>query len=201
MLRPRFWFSLIAVLAMPCATTLAQQNRDSPENPNSTAAQKYFTDVLLETQDGKQVKFYSDLLQGKVVLINSFFAECKDSCPVMAGKLSHLQDLLGDRLGKDVLLLSFSVDPVTDTPEKLKAYAERFHAKPGWLFLTGKKENVDYALYKLGQKVDRKEDHMTLFIIGSEKTGLWRKVPAATTSDATVRDIVDCIVKDNCPVH
>lgn len=201
MLQARFWFAIIAVFAMPSAPTLAQTPPDSPENPNSSAAHKYFTDVLLETQDGKQVKFYSDLLQGKVVLINAFFARCKDSCPVMAGKLSHLQDLLGDQFGKDVFFLSFSVDPETDTPEKLKAYAERFHAKPGWLFLTGKKENVDYALYKLGQKVDRKEDHLTLFIIGSEKTGLWRKVPAATTPDATVRDIVDCIVKDNCPVH
>src|SRR5260370_752407 len=74
--------------------------------------------------------------------------------------------------------------PETDTPEKLKQSAERFHAKPGWLFLTGPKENVDFALSKLGHKVARKEDHLTLFIVGNEETGLWKKIAPGVTTDS-----------------
>ena len=85
--------------------------------------------------------------------------------------------------------------PETDTPEKLKAYAERFHAKPGWLFLTGKKENMDLALAKLGQRVARKEDHLTLFIIGNEKTGLWKKVAPGSTADS-LTVVVESVLND-----
>jgi len=154
--------------------TIAQETGPSAQERLSAAALKYFTDVILETQNGDKVRLYSDLLKGKVVVINEFFATCKGTCPVIAHTLADLQTRLGDRVGKDVFLLSFSVDPETDTPEKLKAYAENFHAKPGWLFLTGTKANVDLALSKLG-KVDSKETHQTFFIVGNERTGLWMK--------------------------
>ena len=74
-----------------------------------------------------------------------------------------------------VFLVSVSVDPVTDTPARLKEYAAKFHARPGWTFLTGKKENVDWALYKLGQYVEDRDSHKTVIIIGNEPTGLWKK--------------------------
>ena len=92
--------------------------------------------------------------------------------------------------------MSFSVDPETDTPEKLKQYAENFHAKPGWLFLTGNKDNVDFALARLGQKVARKEDHLTLFIIGNNKTGLWKKVFAPSSTPDSLSGIVDSVIND-----
>jgi protein SCO1/2 len=114
----------------------------------------------------------------------------------MAGVLAGLQDRLADHLGKDVWFLSFSVDPETDTPEKLKEYAARFHAKPGWLFLTGQRENVDLALTRLGQKVARKEDHLTIFIVGNNKTGLWKKVFAPTSTADSLNAIVDSVLND-----
>jgi protein SCO1 len=161
------------------------------------AAQEYFTDVALVTQDGESVRFYSDLLRGKVVVINAFFSTCKGSCPKMAGVLQGLQSRLGERLGKDVFLLSFSVDPETDTPERLKAYAEGFNAKAGWLFLTGKKENVEWALYKLGNKVDKKEDHLTVFIVGNNRTGLFKKVGSERCTADDLMKIVESVVDDH----
>ena len=140
-----------------------------------TAAQKYFTDVELLDQDGRKVRFYSDLLQGKTVIINAFFTTCTSVCPPMNRNLEKVQQALGDRLGKDVFILSLSVDPETDTPPRLKEYAQRFHARAGWLFLTGKKENVEWALYKVGQYVEAKDDHTTIVIVGNEATGLWKK--------------------------
>jgi protein SCO1/2 len=138
-------------------------------------AQKYFSDVELLDQDGRKVRFYTDMLKGKTVVINAFFTTCTSVCPPMNRNLEKVQEALGDRLGKDVFIVSISVDPTTDTPTRLKEYAQRFHAKPGWTFLTGKKENVDWALYKVGQYVESKDDHTTVIIIGNEATGLWKK--------------------------
>jgi protein SCO1/2 len=183
----RLHLSLILVACLPL---LAQ------EDSLSVAGLKYFTDVRLLTQQGTPVSLYSDLLKGKIVVINAFFGSCTDSCPKMAATLEALQSRLGDHLGKDVYLLSFSVDPETDTPARLAAYAERFHAKPGWLFLTGDRKNVDFALSRLGQKVARKEDHLTLFMIGNERTGLWTKILPASGADS-VMDVVSCVLSDN----
>jgi len=140
------------------------------------AAHHYFTDVELIDQDGRPRRLYSDLLAGKTVVVDSFFSSCTGSCPAVAATLAKLQTALGDRLGRDVVLLSLSVDPRTDTPARLKEYAARLGARPGWYFLTGSKENVELALRKLGQYSERKEDHTNLLIVGNERTGLWKKV-------------------------
>ncbi|HWW74485.1 MAG TPA: SCO family protein [Pyrinomonadaceae bacterium] len=140
-----------------------------------TAEQKYFSDVELVNQDGRKVRFYSDVLKGRTVVVNAFFTTCTSVCPPMNRNIEKLQEALGARVGKDVFLVSISVDPLTDTPPRLKEYAAKFHAGPGWTFLTGKKENVDWALYKLGQYVEAKDDHTTVIIVGNEATGLWKK--------------------------
>jgi protein SCO1 len=185
-------FSLRTLFALPLlAATLA-----IPSIAQVDGARAYFSDVELTTQDGKTVRLYSDLLKDKIVVINSFFGTCTGSCPKMAGVLAGLQASYQDRLGKDVLFLSFSVDPEMDTPAKLKAYGEQFRAKPGWLFLTGSKENVDFALRKLGQKVERKEDHLTIFIVGNEKTGLWKKVFAPSSTSESLKTVVDSVLND-----
>jgi protein SCO1/2 len=187
---------VLAAAATVCSPVVAEQSSANSEDELSATARSYFTDVRLVTQNGDSVRLYSDLLKAKVVVINAFFGTCTGSCPRMAGILAGLQDRLADHLGKDVWLLSLSVDPETDTPEKLKEYAERFHAKPGWLFLTGPQQNVDFALSRLGQKVARKEDHLTIFIVGNNKTGLWKKVFAPSTTADSLKSIVDSVLND-----
>ena len=98
-------------------------------------------------------------------------------------------------VGKDVFIISISVDPVVDTPPKLKDYAKKFNAKPGWYFLTGDKENVDWALHKLGQFVTDKQDHLNIFIIGNEPTGLWKKAFGLAQSDELMK-IVESVLTD-----
>jgi protein SCO1/2 len=159
----------LAPAAAPAAQTPRPPVADSP-------AHQYFTDVELTDQDGRPQRLYSDLLAGRTVVIDVFFGDCTGSCPVVAATLAKLQTALGDRLGRDLYLLSVSVDPQTDTPARLKEYAARFNARPGWFFLTGKKENVDFALHKLGQYVEQRESHSNLLIVGNERTGLWKKV-------------------------
>jgi protein SCO1/2 len=165
--------------AAPPADPHAAHQMGDAQQPAATdaasAAQKYFSDVELIDQDGKPHRFYSDLLKGKTVVVNAFFTTCTSVCPPMTRNLEKVQEALGERFGREVFFISISVDPEVDTPARLKDYAAKFHAKPGWMFLTGKKENVDWALYKLGQYVEDKNDHTTGIIIGNEATGLWKK--------------------------
>jgi protein SCO1/2 len=174
----------LSAAAAPAATTTpaagaaaAPAAQSVPaKQPHESAAHHYFTDVELIDQDGRPQRLYSDLLAGKTVVVDSFFSSCTGSCPAVAATLARIQAALGDRLGRDVVLLSLSVDPQTDTPARLKEYATRLGARPGWYFLTGSKQNVDLALQKLGQYSERREDHTNLLIVGNERTGLWKKV-------------------------
>lgn len=156
-------------------------------------AEKYFSDVELINQDGEKVRFYSDVLKNKVVVINTFFTTCKSICPPMNRNFEKIQEALGDRLGKEAFLVSISVDPETDTPTRLKEYGQRFHARPGWMFLTGKKENVDWALYKLGQYVETKDEHTSIFIIGNEPKGLWKKAFGLAKAEELIKIVEDVI--------
>lgn len=160
-----------------------------------SAAQKYFTDVELINQDGKKVRFYSDVLKGKTVVVNAFFTSCTSVCPPMNRNMEKIQEALGERVGRDVFLVSITVDPEVDTPARMKEYAQKFHAGPGWIFLTGKKENLDWALYKLGQYVERKDDHKTIFIVGNEPTGLWKKAFGMANVTELVQ-VVESVVND-----
>jgi protein SCO1/2 len=168
---------------------------DGHDASKESAAQKYFTDVELTDQDGRKVRFYSDVLKGKTVVINGFFTTCTSVCPPMNRNMEKIQAALGDRVGRDVLLVSISVDPETDTPARLKEYSRKFHAGAGWLFLTGKKENVDWALYKVGQYVEDKQDHTTVIIIGNEATGLWKKA-LGMAKPAELIQIVESVADD-----
>jgi len=175
----------------PSSAHKEHHHQDAQPSP----AQKYFTDVVLVNQDGREMRLYSDLLKGRIVIINAFFTTCQGSCPVMARTFALIQDRLGDRLGRDVFLISVTVDPATDTPAKLKEYAERFKAKPGWHLLTGKKENVDAALYKLGQYVENKDSHLSIMIVGNEPTGLWKKAFGLAKPEEIIK-VIESVLND-----
>lgn len=162
---------VFAVLTSLTASLTCAANNGSPWGAN------YFPNVHLVTQDGKTVHFYSDLLKGKMVVINFIYTKCRDSCPMETAKLAQVQRLLGDRVGRDVFFYSISIDPERDTPAELKEYADKFHAKPGWLFLTGEKSDIEVIRKKLGQAARPGENgltgHSTSVTLGNEETGQW----------------------------
>ena len=164
----------LSVLLFSAAQAAAQEPAAAQQS-RQLAAQKYFTDVVLVNQNGERMRLYTDLLKDKVVVINFFFATCQGSCLPMNRNIQKVQDLLGDRLGRDAYIISVSVDPTVDTPARLKEYAAKIGARPGWYFITGDKENVALALKKLGQYVENREDHTNIVLIGNERTGLWKK--------------------------
>lgn len=190
--------TLMVLLTAVCANAQEPADQVPAGNPTTRVAakaQEYFTDVELVNQDGKKMRLYTDLLQGKTVIINSFFATCQGSCLPITRNLEKVQEALGDRLGKDARIISISVDPTVDTPAELKAFGKKFHARPGWYFLTGPKENVDFVLKKLGQFVEDKQDHYNIIIVGNDRTGLWKKAFGLAKSDALV-EVVESVLDD-----
>ncbi len=143
----------------------------------------YFPNIPLTTHDGKSVRFFDDLIEDKVVVINFIYTSCKAVCPVETAQLRQVQKLLGDRVGRDVFMYSITIDPEHDTAEVLKKYREKFDIGPGWTFLTGKKEDIILLRKKLGlyiediQEVaeDGTIDHNTNLVIGNQATGRWMK--------------------------
>jgi cytochrome oxidase Cu insertion factor (SCO1/SenC/PrrC family)/ABC-type branched-subunit amino acid transport system substrate-binding protein len=174
-------------VALMVALLLATAAIAEPAPDFRQAGINYFTDIELVDQNGAKVRFYSDLLAGKVVVINSFFATCSGSCPVMSGTFRKIQTALGDRIGRDVHLVSITVDPETDTPEQLRKFAKAASAGPGWHLVTGSKENVSQALHKLGLRTETKETHTAVVLIGNEPKGVWKKAFGLAASDEIVR--------------
>ena len=168
---------LAATLSLVVAGVASAQPR-SPESDVASASAKYFPNLVMRSQDDVPVHFYEDLLKGKVVLINFIFTTCQGVCSPMTANLARVQSYLAEHMGKEVVMISISVDPEIDTPEVLKKYAAKFKTGPGWYFLTGDKRNVDWVLYKLGGYVKDKQQHTSLLIIGNEATGEWMKVNA-----------------------
>ncbi|MET0621937.1 MAG: SCO family protein [Pyrinomonadaceae bacterium] len=189
-----------AAALKPAATT--QASVPSVPEGKSVAAKSaaYFPNHTLVTQDDKTVRFYDDMLKGKVVLINFMFTHCAGVCSPMTANLAKVQSYLGERVGREVSMLSISVDPANDTPATLKAYAAKHKAGPGWFFLTGKKENVDWILSKLGGYVAEPGQHSSVLIIGNEATGEWIKVHAMS-SPADIAAVVVKLAGDKAASH
>jgi len=174
------------LLVLPVAGLSRPAEAARPES-DVAAARNYFTDTELIDQNGQVHRFYSDLLDGRIVVIDSIFTTCTLVCPVLGQKMKSLQEAAGDRLGDDVVLLSISVDPETDTPAKLRAFGSQYGARDGWYFLTGSRENVSRVLAKLGFAVDDKESHSTIVLMGNEQTGLWKKTNGLASSGELVK--------------
>jgi protein SCO1 len=135
----------------------------------------YVPNVPVVTQDGKVFNFYDDLIKDKIFVVSFLFTSCRDVCPIAAARMAQLQDRLGDRVGKDVFFYSISVDPVNDTPDKMKKYAETFGAGPGWLFLTGIPEDIYQIRQRLGERSRFLGEHRNDVLLGNGTTNEWQR--------------------------
>jgi protein SCO1 len=170
------WLALALSAALLVAVCIAFYVRPAAADDRYKA--NYFPNVPLTTQDGATVHFYDDVLKGKIVAINLIYTTCQYSCPLETARLAQVQNILGDRVGKDIFFYSISIDPEHDTPKVLKAYAEKFHAGPGWTFLTGKKTDIDLISKKMGLYSNpalTKDGHTPHLLIGNEATGQWMR--------------------------
>ncbi|HZH12878.1 MAG TPA: SCO family protein [Archangium sp.] len=167
---------LVLALAFCLHAHAAEGGPKAPNTPEEKG-RAWFTDTQLVTHEGKQVRFYSDVLKDRVVVISFLFTRCNTACPMIAARLNRIREQLGERFGREVTFISISVDPENDTPQRLAEFARRQQAlHPGWTFLTGKKEDVNQVIARLGQYVENIEGHSTLLIAGNEKRRHWTKI-------------------------
>lgn len=136
-------------------------------------------------QHGQKLRFYDDLIKDKVVMINAFYAECGGSCPLVTENLKIVYDMFGGRVGRDIDMYTFSLQPERDTPELLKQYTEVHGTGPGWRFLTGKREDIELLRTCLGftdpdPELDILADsHTGILRYGNDKLRRWAGCPAA----------------------
>ena len=162
-----------------CKMDLVKQTSSASESPEKVVPESgkslNIPDVEVLDQDGNVRHFYSDLVKGKTVAVNFIFTNCTTICPPLGATFARVQRELGEKVGKDVYFISVSVDPLTDTPERLKAWGAKFKAGPGWTFVTGNKEEIDRLLRALGASAARREDHTPSVIIGNDERDVWTR--------------------------
>lgn len=187
--------SLIAANAV-AETVISANSTDAlstGSNAPGYARKMVIPEVDVLDQNGNALHFYSDLIKGKTVAINFIFTNCTTICPPLGATFARVQKEMGDKAGKDVHFISISVDPLTDTPERLKAWGAKFKAGPGWTFVTGNKEQIDKLLYALGASVSRREDHSPSVIVGNDLKGVWTRTYGLARSAQLVGLIMDVI--------
>jgi protein SCO1/2 len=175
--------ALLACVAAAFSLAFLVPDEEQAQRGATRKQSDLFSNVMLYTQHGKPVRFYDDLVKDKAVVINFMYSGCGEICPANTAELARINDLLRERMGRDITMLSVSIDPVADTPERLKSYWEAFGAKPGWLFLTGKPAEIerlrrDLGAYDLDPAVDADpSQHSGMITVGNDRTDRWTALP------------------------
>ncbi len=176
---------LALMVALVAVLTYAQQKQER-KPPKDV-----ISNLILVDQDGKRVDFYNDLVKGRVVAINFIYTTCPSVCPMQGNQFARLQAMLGNRLGKDVVLISISANPEVDSPQKLKAWLSNYGANQGWTFVTGEKAEIDRLSRALTGDQARTGYHSPVLFIGNYDKGLWRRVYGLAEPERLTRMIVD----------
>lgn len=166
---------------------------ETTETSSDQISKLNIPDIELLDQDGRKIRFYTDLVKGRTVAINFIFTTCTTICPPLGATFARVQKELGDKVGRDVRLISISVDPATDTPERLKAWGAKFRAGAGWTFVTGNKPQVDELLRALGASSARREDHSPTVLIGNDASGNWTRTYGLAKAGQLVQIINDTL--------
>jgi len=148
-------------------------------------------DATVYNQNGRRLNFYTDLVKGKTVAINFIFTTCTTICPPLTATFRRVQQQLDERAGNDIRLISISVDPTTDTPERLQDFAAKFKSGPGWTFVTGDKSEIDSLLRALGAAVADKNDHTPMILVGNDRAGYWTRTYGLSSPNTLVKVITE----------
>jgi protein SCO1 len=172
------------ILSTGAAARVHASSLDPQSEARENIRKRYFPNVVLQTQDGKNVRFYDDLVKDKIVTINFFFSHCDEVCPLVTANLVKVQKLLGDLVGRDIFMNSITLKPEEDGPATIRTYMAKFNAKPeGWTFLTGKPNDIEFLRKSLGftypePAIDKdKTQHIGNVRYGNEPLMLWGACP------------------------
>lgn len=167
--------------------------RGSGPSNDAKTVEIELSDLELWDQDGKNVRFKSDVIGDRVAAIVPFYTNCTTAYPILIFVFGKLQEHLGELLGKEVVLVSVSVDPRTDIPVRLKAFASRKKARPGWVFVSGERSNLAKILdgigvqYIVGQSLDE-HNHIPLTMVGDPR-GTWKRFYGYPSPEVLLEEI------------
>ena len=133
-------------------------------------------DVVLRDQEGRKVRFYSDLIKDKIVVLSFFYTNCSYTCTLQGRTFSKLQTLLGERLGTSVFLISVTTDPRKDNSAELKAWGKRYDIESGWTLVTGDEPEMNKLLIQFTGSKGVGGMHLPATFIANDRTGFWTGV-------------------------
>lgn len=167
--------------------------------PPLRAPAQNFPNVMLRTHDNKRARLYDDLIRDKVALINFFYTSCTSACELATGNLVKVSASLGDEVGRGVIMVSVTIDPVTDTPAVLKRYASRHRIPSGWYFVTGARKDIDVVRDRLGLKDsdDGAITHTGVLAYGRAVTGQWAATPVMADAAQISRSVMRLVRLSN----
>lgn len=194
---------LLATLAVaPLAVGVVGQSAGTEnkfkvaESSREKLRKRYFPNFELTTHEGKKVRFYDDLIKDKLVVLNFMYVKCEGVCMPVTMNLKRVQNLLKDRVGRDIFMYSITLKPEEDTPQALKHYVRAHKIKPGWTFLTGKPDEIDTLRRSLGfkdakTKLDRDlTNHTGMVKYGNEPRQWWAMFPGEANAPWIVESIL-----------
>jgi protein SCO1/2 len=187
--------ALALCLLAPVGGAVAHDGKANPVAPGASAksvALKLGDDALVD-QDRRTLKFKSEVLADRIIVMDFLYTSCSTTCPLNTALLTQVQDALGPRFGRDVHFVSITVDPVTDTPARLKTYARNHQLKPGWTLLTGPKATVDKVLEGLGAYTADFRDHPSMVLVGDARRGVWKRLFGLPEKDR-IMTILDALL-------
>jgi len=187
----------LSALAPLAIGALARPSRsDDNVSSREVIRDRYFPNLLLTTHEGRRVRFYDDLLKDKVVTVNFMYTQCEDGrCPLTTANLVRVQKLLGDRVGRDIFMYSFTLAPGHDTPAVLARYAKAYGVGPGWTFVTGSPGDMERLRRKLGfawanpVRDAKRSSHTGNLRYGNEPAQLWAACPTMAKPEWIVESI------------
>jgi len=161
-------------------------------------------DTVLKDQDGREVRIVSDLMGQRVTVVDFIYTTCTTVCPVLSATMAELQRRLGARVGADVQLVSITVDPLRDTPARLKAYSAysaKHEAGSGWRWLTGRKSDVDDVLKTFGAYTPDPESHPAMVMIGDAGGRNWTRLYGFPSVDDVQAQVDQALTKHAAHRH
>lgn len=168
------WKSLVVVGGLCLWLAGPTEGHEGHNHGASDSVTVTLTDGELMDRRGKPVRFQSEAIGNRIVVIDFVYSGCM-TCPFISKAMAKVQDGLDERLGDKVLLISIGVDPETDTPEILNARAAELGAGPGWLWLTGNKSEVDRVLVGLDAYSQKVESRAVMVLVGDARSGEWTR--------------------------
>lgn len=133
-------------------------------------------DVALVDQNGASHHLVRDLIQGKIAVIGFMFTGCTTICSPVGANMGSLDHLLGSDVGKQVSLLSVTLDPFNDTPERLAAWRHQFDDAPGWRLLTGDPDRIDKLLHAMRADAPDRTQHDAFLWLRNPRTNAWTRI-------------------------